>query len=170
MLVSRRISLKVQISFVEKIVGWEYGEGGESLQGPESSKEKELTKHCLEQSLGKEREPMAGTSKRLRGEVVQFESIHMRYCILSRLISPWGPTKSFMKVKEKVKVAQCLTLCHPMDYTVHGIFQVRILEWVAVPFSRGSSQARDWTQFSCIAGGFSTSIKPRKYLVWLAFL
>ena len=47
----------------------------------------------------------------------------------------------------KVKVAQsCLTLCNPMDYTVHGILQVRILEWVAYLFSRGSSQPRDWTQ------------------------
>ena len=37
-----------------------------------------------------------------------------------------------------VKVAQsCLTLCHPRDYTVHGILQARILEWVAFPFSRG---------------------------------
>ena len=41
----------------------------------------------------------------------------------------------------KVKVAQlCPTLCDPMDYTVHGILQARILEWVAFPFSRGSSQ------------------------------
>ena len=40
-----------------------------------------------------------------------------------------------------------------MDYTVHGILQVRILAWVAFPFSRGSSQPRDWTQVSCIAGG-----------------
>ena len=40
----------------------------------------------------------------------------------------------------KVKVSQlCLTLCEPMDYTVCGILQARILEWVAVPFSRGSS-------------------------------
>ena len=44
----------------------------------------------------------------------------------------------------KVKVAQsCLTLCDPMDYIIHGILQVRILEWVAVPFSRVSSQPRD---------------------------
>ena len=44
----------------------------------------------------------------------------------------------------KVKVAQsCLTLCDPMDYKIHGILQVRILEWVAVPFSRVSSQPRD---------------------------
>ena len=43
----------------------------------------------------------------------------------------------------KVKAAQsCLTLCDPTDYTVHGILQARILEWVAFPFSRGSSQPR----------------------------
>jgi len=44
-----------------------------------------------------------------------------------------------------------------MDYTVHGIFQARILEWVVVPFSRGSSQLRDQTQVSHIAGGLFTS-------------
>jgi len=49
----------------------------------------------------------------------------------------------------KAKVTQpCLTLCNPMDYTVHGILQGRILEWVAFPFSRGSSQPRDRTQGS----------------------
>ena len=43
-------------------------------------------------------------------------------------------------------VAQsCPTLCDPMDYTVHGILQTRILEWVAIPFSRGSSQPKDQT-------------------------
>ena len=41
-----------------------------------------------------------------------------------------------------------------MDYTVHGILHTRILEWVAFPFSRGSSQPRDRTQVSRIAGGF----------------
>ena len=41
----------------------------------------------------------------------------------------------------KVKVAQlCPTLCDPMDYTIHGILQAKILEWVAFPFSRGSSE------------------------------
>ena len=45
----------------------------------------------------------------------------------------------------------------PMDYTVHGILQARIVEWVAFPFSRGSSQPRDQTQVSCIAGGFFTT-------------
>ena len=43
----------------------------------------------------------------------------------------------------KVKVTQsCLTLCDPMDYAVHGILQARELEWVVIPFSRGSSQSR----------------------------
>ena len=72
---------------------------------------------------------------------------------------------TYVIVKVKLKVAQlCLTLCNSMDYTVHGILQARILEWVAFPFSRGSrSQPRDRTQVSCIAGGFFTSepqVKP----------
>ena len=55
-------------------------------------------------------------------------------------------------------VAQsCSTLWDPMDYTVHGIHQARILEWVAFPFSRGSSQPRDRTQISHIACRFFTS-------------
>ena len=42
-----------------------------------------------------------------------------------------------VRLSVKVKVAQlCLTLCKPMDYIVHGTLQARILEWVAVPFSR----------------------------------
>ena len=48
-----------------------------------------------------------------------------------------------------MKVTQlCLTLCDHMDCTVHGILQARILEWVAIPFSRGSSQLRDRIQGS----------------------
>ena len=44
----------------------------------------------------------------------------------------------------KVKVAQLHpTLCNPMDYTVHGILQARILEWEAIPLSRASSQPKD---------------------------
>ena len=62
-----------------------------------------------------------------------------------------------------MKVAQsCPTLCDSMDYSlpgssVHGILQARILEWVAFPFSRRSSQPRDWNQVSHTAGGFFTS-------------
>ena len=51
----------------------------------------------------------------------------------------------------------CPTLCDPMDSSlpgssVHGIFQARVLEWVTISFSRGSSWPKDWTQVSCIAG------------------
>ena len=60
--------------------------------------------------------------------------------------------------KPKVKVIQsCLSLCDPMDYTVHGILQARVLEWVALPLSRGSSQPRDWTQVFHIAGRLFTN-------------
>ena len=63
----------------------------------------------------------------------------------------------------KVKVAlSCPTLCDPVDYTVRGILQARILEWVAFPFSRGSSQPRDQTQVSRIAGRFFTSWATRE--------
>ena len=55
-----------------------------------------------------------------------------------------------------MKVTQlCSTLCNPMDYTVHGILQVTILEWVAIPFFRGSSKPRDQTQLSHMATEFS---------------
>ena len=55
----------------------------------------------------------------------------------------------------------------PMDYSppdssVHGILQARILEWVAMPSSRGSSWPRDWTQVSSIAGRFFTIWDMRK--------
>ena len=63
----------------------------------------------------------------------------------------------------KVKVTQsCPTLCNTMDYTVHGILQARILEWVAFPFSWGSSQPRDQTQVSHIAGEFFISLAIRE--------
>ena len=58
----------------------------------------------------------------------------------------------------EVKVAQSrLTLYDPMDYRVHGILQAGILEWVAFPFFRGSSQPRDGTQVSRIASRLFTS-------------
>ena len=66
------------------------------------------------------------------------------------------PALTSIPVKMKV-TPSCLTLCDTMDYTVHGILQARILEWVAVPFSRASSKPKDRTQTSRIAGGFFTS-------------
>ena len=70
-------------------------------------------------------------------------------------------------------VAQsCITLCDPMDYTVHGILQARILEWVAFPFSRRSSQPRNRTQVSHIAGGFFYQLSHKgspRILEWVAY-
>ena len=67
-------------------------------------------------------------------------------------------SKDFGGKKVKVKAAQlCSTLCNPMDCVVHGILQARILEWVAFPFLRGSSQPRDQTQVSHIVARFFTS-------------
>ena len=66
--------------------------------------------------------------------------------------------------RKKVRVTQSrLTLCDPMDCSlpvssIHGIFQARVLEWVAISFSRRSSQLRDRTQVSCIAG--------RHFTIW----
>ena len=69
----------------------------------------------------------------------------------------WGGILEVGGEKVKEKVAQpCPTLCDPMDYKVHGILQAIILESVAVPFSRGSSQPRDQTQVLHTAGGFFT--------------
>ena len=61
----------------------------------------------------------------------------------------------------------CVWLCNPMDGSLpgssaHGILQERILEWVAILFSRGSSQPRDQTWVSCIAGRFFTTWATRE--------
>ena len=61
----------------------------------------------------------------------------------------------------KLVTQSCLTLCNSLDCSppgssVHGILQARILERVAIPFFKGSSQPRDWTYVSCIAGRFFT--------------
>ena len=81
-----------------------------------------------------------------------------------------GVTKkagSSIQLNEWVKVAQsCPTLCDPMDYTDHGILQARILEWVAFPFSSGSSWPRTRTYVSHIAGRFFTNWAIREALVF----
>ena len=69
----------------------------------------------------------------------------------------------------------CPTLCNPMDCSppdssVCGILQARVLEWVAIPSSRGSSQPRDQTWSSCIAGGLFTTEPPGKPDSWFTIL
>ena len=85
-----------------------------------------------------------------------------KFSIIICILTNREKTVVSMKWSE-VKVAQlCPTLCDPMDYTINGILQVRILERVAIPSSKGSSQPRDWTQVSCIARGFFTSWATRE--------
>ena len=88
--------------------------------------------------------------------------------ILSILFScvnpqPWGTVLDRSLIHSSCQVAQsCLTLCNPVDYTAHGILQARILEWVAFPFSRASSQPRDRAQVSRTAGRFFISWATRE--------
>ena len=63
---------------------------------------------------------------------------------------------AFHRESESEVAQSCLILCYPMDCSppgssVHGILQARVLEWVAISFSRGSSRPRDWTHVSSIA-------------------
>ena len=67
----------------------------------------------------------------------------------------------------------CPTLCDPRDgsppgFPVPGILQASTLEWVAISFSRGSSQFRNWTHVSCLASGFFTTEPPGK--TWMLLL
>ena len=72
----------------------------------------------------------------------------------------WEDLEGWSKVKWKS--LSHVQLFATVDYTVHGILQARILEWVAIPYSRGSSQPRNRTQVSHIAGRFFTSWATRK--------
>ena len=74
-----------------------------------------------------------------------------------------GKYSSYKPESESEVAQSCPTLCDPMDCnlpgsSVHGIFQARILEWVAISFSRRSSWPRDWTCISCVIG--------RHFTVW----
>ena len=92
--------------------------------------------------------------------LAQFTSLSHINWVLETSFCEFVRTHSHPIVKMKV-IQSCLILCDPMDYTGHGILQARILEWVAFPFSIqeswGSSQPRNWTGVSCIAGKFFTN-------------
>ena len=74
-------------------------------------------------------------------------------CELEDIIS----SSVFWKNHLELELISCPALCNPMDYIIHGILQARILEWIVFPFSRGSSQPKDRTQVSHIAGRYFTS-------------
>jgi len=96
---------------------------------------------------------------------------------LAKKSQGWSPNSNNNSVSINLVfvwyVCACLvtqsTLCDPMDCRLpgsSGIFQTRVLEWVAMPSSRGSSWPRDQTHISCMAGGFFTSEPPRKPRVY----
>ena len=86
-----------------------------------------------------------------------------------------------MKVKESEVAQSCPTLWDPMDCSpsgsaIHGILQARVLEWVAISFSRSSSQPMDWTRVSCIVGrcftiSATTEVQPQaKFILIHCFI
>ena len=123
----------------------------------------------------------SGTTEQLTLHFTSCLQHHYWFCVLVLLINLWSGISVSLKLwlslffqychfsiywkpYYTVKVIQsCPTLCDPMDCIVHGILQARILEWVAFPFSRGSSQPRDQTQVSHIAGEFFTSWATNTY-------
>ena len=126
----------------------------------------------------------------LKGPVVQTLMLQMRETEAFLLVGTWSqnswfPTNLETKICGSVKklyvlclVTQlCPILCDPMDYSPPGfslsmrILQARILEWVAMPSFRGSSLPRDWTQVSCIAGGFFTiwTTREAQEYSWVAY-
>ena len=85
--------------------------------------------------------------------------------IVERLALHWN-----LKWKWKWSCSSCPVICVTMNCSlrgssVHGVFQARVLEWVAIPFSRGSSQLRDRTQVSCIADRRFTLWATRKFFI-----
>ena len=114
---------------------------GTSVHGDSSGKNTRMGCHALLQGIF----PIQGSNPGIP------------YCrwIIYHLSYQGSPNKHY---EVEVKVTQsCSTLCDPKDYTVHGILQARILEWIAFTFSRASSQPRNRTQVSRMAGRFFTS-------------
>ena len=110
---------------------------------------------------------MQGKKQQLEWDMEQWYNSKLgKKCIKAVYCHPAYLT--YMPSESESEVAQsCPTLCDPMDCSrpgssVHGIFQARILKWVAIPFSRESSQPRDQTQVSHIAGRFFTSWVTRE--------
>ena len=106
------------------------------------------------------------------------QQMSRKFHLFSKLQCAWAPATSgtigSFSYKVKVLDAQSyLTLCEPMDcsprgFSVCGILQGRVLEWVAISFSRRSSWPRDQTCISCIAGRFLLEPpgKPHSHTMW----
>ena len=95
---------------------------------------------------------------------ISYLTWHKGLCRFKLQILKWGDYgdgPSLITCVHTKSFQSCWILCDPMDYSlpgssVIGILQARILEWVAIPSSRGSSWPREWTRVSCIADRFFT--------------
>ena len=133
---------------------WEGGQGSHpifntsifSLQTEEPGKLQSIGSQRVRQSWSN----LACThTKSFHQSAMLFHKFLMNPFLLSRIVSRndlWSESHSVISDSWR-----------PHRLYINGILQARILEWVAVPFSRGSSQPRDWTQVSCISDGFFTS-------------
>ena len=95
------------------------------------------------------------------------------FTVLRKNQTCWHLDLRFLSTRSEV-VQSCLTLCDPMDCSlsgssIHGIFQARVLEWVVISFSKGSSWPWDWTQVSCTVGRCFTVWATREE-VWNNFI
>ena len=95
---------------------------------------------------------------------IVFHTVYFLFKIICWSVTHWPILSHLWKWKFSQSSP---TLCDPMVYTIHGIIQARILEWVAFLFSRGSSPPKDQTWVSCIAGRFFTSWVTRDALCHL---
>ena len=129
----------------------------------------------LLERLWQEAEPADGTSW------IQWQSLHKQLSpqmpgpVLGTRMQPWAKQipalmETYTQRKGELVTQSCPTLCDPVDCnppgsSVHGILPARILEWVAIPFSRESSPPRGGSPISCIAGRFFTVWATRQYSV-----
>ena len=95
---------------------------------------------------------LRGGSQRGRSEL---SGQWLLFIIVTAIMVSW--MCAYVEKRESESRQSCPTLCNPMTYTVHEILQARVLDWVAFPFFSRSSQPRDRTQVSHIAGRFFTS-------------
>ena len=133
--------------------GWVMVESSDNTCSTGEGNVKPLQYSCLENPIN--------SMKRKEGRTLKDEL--PRSVVPSMLLEISGEITP-ERMKRQSEVAQsCLILCNPMDYSlpcssIHGIFQARVMEWVAISFFRGYSQPGDRTQVSCITG--------RHFTIW----
>ena len=117
-----------------------------SLRITKKKKEREREQH----------HPTPTKNKRITNKREKENSSFLYYLWIAKSTNTGVHPTFYLWGEVKWKSLSHVWLCNPKDYTVHGIHQARILEWIAFPFSRGSSQPRDQIQVSHIAARFFT--------------